>query len=293
MISGVVGTDPQLKYTVSPTGGLVVLEPASAEDFGTWTLTRFVSVSGIAVSGSVLVQGEAGVSPTQVFVDLGDGTNAPLDTSKEYLYEFATLGGSVQTPALAVGCSIEVQQDHINSILYRALQSGVASLRIPASFRNGPRVLHAMPLAGAGIPSLPAITFNETFLQQQDIPIGQNVDSDWTENVFQIADQSVRHFTIFIMAANVEEREYYRDAVLAIFKSLLGPVLEKLGANVSHRFQVSSSQLIERNTEPGFYFSEILLEICGLYSVGITTSYGIINHIDIYTDDGQELISSL
>lgn len=292
MITGTVGTDPALSYTVSPTGGIILLEPRSADDFGNWVLTRYLSVSGSPVSGVVLVQGAAGQSPTQVFIDLGDGTNLPLDPNSLYLYEFANSIGSVQTPALSPACSIQLEPDETNQILYRGLQSGIAALKLPATFNNAARVFHAMPLAGAGIPPLPAIFFNETFLQQQDIPIGQNVDSDSISNEFQTASQSVRHFTVFVMASNVTEREYYKDAVIAIFTSLLGPILEKIGVNISHRFQVSSSQIIDRSAEPGFYFSEILLEFCGLYSVGITTSYGIIEHIEVIYGGEEEVYLS-
>jgi len=289
VISGIVGTDPALKYTIAPTGGVIVLEPSASDDFGDWTLTRYVSMSGSAVSGVVLVQGVAGQPPTQVLVDIGDGLNIPLDPSSLYLYEFTTPTATVATPPLSPSCSILVEQDAVNQILFRALQSGIQSLRLPAGFKNTPRVMHAMPLAGAGVPTLPAVTFNETLLQQQDIPIGQDVDSDWQSNRYQIATQSVRHFTVFVMASNVTEREYYKDAVIAIFSSLLGPVLEKIGNNVSHRFQVSSSQLVDRTTEPGFYFSEILLEFCGLYSVGITTSYGLIENIDVVFNENLEI----
>jgi hypothetical protein len=191
----------------------------------------------------------------------------------------------VQTPPLSPACSIQLEQDETNQILYRGLQSGMAALKLPAAFQNTPRVFHAMPLTGAGIPPLPAVFFNESFLQQQDIPIGQNVDSDSVSNEFQVATQSVRHFTIFVLASNVKEREYYKDAVIAIFSGLLGPILERIGVNVSHRFQVSSSQLVSRNDEPGFYFSEILLEFTGLYSVGVKTSYGIIEHISVLYND--------
>jgi hypothetical protein len=293
MISGIVGTDPALKYTVAPTGGVIVLEPASQSDFSSWTLTRFLSVSGVNVSGAVLIQGVAGQSPTQVFVDIGEGTNLPLDPANLYVYQLTTAAGTVDTPALSPACSIQIEQDSVNQILFRALQSGISALRLPAGFKNGPRVMHAMPLSGAGVPALPAITFNETLLQQQDIPIGQDINTDWQSNEFQIATQSVRHFTVFVMAANVMEREYYKDAVIAIFSSILGPVLEKIGNNVNHRFQVSSSQIIDRNTEPGFYFAEILLEFTGLYSVGIKTSYGIIEHIAVYTNETDEIYLSV
>ena len=286
-VSGVGGDT--LAYTVSATGGAVILEPSSLADFGTWVLTRYVYDSpwspdfyttlgpDTLVSGTVLATGVSGQSPLQVYFDLGDGTNAPLDSSQLYAYTFTTSNGTIQTPPLSPACSILIEQDHVSSILYRALQSGVAALALPASFRNKPQVIHAMPLAGAGMPVLPSISFNETLVQSTDYRIGEDVDTDSTINQFQVATQALRHFTVFVMAANVQEREFYKDAVIAIFSSML-PILNKIGVNVTHRFQASTGQLTGRSNEPGYYFAEILLEFIGLYTVGITTSYGMIKY---------------
>lgn len=291
MITGIIneGADPSLRYAVSPTGGIVVLEPESAADFGTWTLTRYLSVGGQNVSGVVLVQGVTGVSPTQAFVDIGDGTNAPLNSGNLYVYSFETANGKAVTPALSPACTITVNQDEMGQILYRALQSGINHLSIPAAFQNRPQVMQAMPLAGVGTPALPAITFNDTLLQQGDIPIGQDVDTDATYNFWEVAGLARRHFTIFVMAGNATERDFYRDVVIALFNSALGPILNKIGANATHRFQASSSQLVGRETEPGFYFCEILLEFTGLYSVGISTSYGLIEEISFNISETEEI----
>lgn len=276
-------TDPALYYTVSPTGGVITLQPMSHSDPSSWVLERFVSVSGVEVSGVVLWQGAPGASALQVYVDIGDGANVPLDLTQLYSYQFTTVNGTVDTGPLSPACSIVLQRDHISEILYRSLESGIASLKIPAEFNNLPMVTHAMPLAGEGMPPLPAITINETFLQETEYRIGENVDDDQEWNEFQVASQAIRHFTIFIMSASSREREYYKDAVIAIFNAILGPVLNKIGNNVTHRFQSSSSQVVGRANEPGFYFCEILLEFTGLYSTGIVTTYGPIEVVDSIT----------
>jgi hypothetical protein len=276
-------TDPALYYTVSPTGGVITLQPMSSSDPATWALNRFISVSGVEVSGVTLWEGSPGATPLSVFVDIGDGANAPLDPTQLYAYQFTTATGIVDTGPLSPACSITVERDHVSSILYRSLQSGMASLKLPADFNNAPTITHAMPLAGEGVPVLPSIAFNETFLQETEYRIGENVDDDQEWNQFQVGSQAVRHYTVFVMAASPREREYYKDAVIAIFNAILGPVLNKIGNNVTHRFQSSSSQLVGRSNEPGFYFSEILLEFTGLYSTGIVTTYGPIEVIDSIT----------
>jgi hypothetical protein len=269
--------DPYMYYTVSPPGGTVALELASSADFGTWVLTRFSSAPGD--TGTVLVQGVTGTPWVPVYVDCGDNLNTPLDPTLQYVYQFTTATGNVCTPVLSVGCSLVLEPDHVSLILYRALQSGILALQLPASFQNKPIVMHAMPLAGEGTPPLPSIAFNETFMQEEEYRIGENVDDDQRANQFQVAAQAIRHYTVFVLAANVKEREYYKDAVIAIYNSILGPVLNKIGNNSRHRFQTSSSQVVGRANEPGFYFAEILLEFTGLYSVGVTTTYGPIDSI--------------
>jgi hypothetical protein len=276
-------TDPSLYYTVSPTGGIITLQPASDADPATWELQRFVSVSGVEVSGVVLWQGAPGVMPLQVFIDIGDGANAPLNSGQLYAYRFSTGTGVVDTGPLSPSCSILLEQDHVSAVLYRALQSGIAALKLPAGFNNGPVVMHAMPLAGEGTPTLPSISFNESFGQEAEYRIGENVDDDQQWNQFQVASQAIRHYTVFVMTATPREREYYKDAVIGIFNAILGPILNKIGNNVTHRFQFSSSQLVGRSNEPGFYFSEVMLEFTGLYSTGIVTTYGPIEVIDSIT----------
>lgn len=288
MIQGIVGvgSDPSMRYYVSPTGGIIAISPQSDADFSTWTITRYFSVSGVAVSGVTLVQGVEGASPTELIVDIGDGTNAPLDVTQLYIYEFATANGSVQTPALSPACSIVLEVDHLGAILRRALQSGIASLALPTGFKAKPPIIHAMPLNGMGTPTIPSISFNETLFHPEDFKIGEDVDTDDVVNQWQIANQALRHYTIFVVSNSPKEREYYKEAVISIFCSVL-PILNLVGANIRHRFIASSSQIVGRSNEPGFYFSEILLEIVGLYSVGVTTSYGVIENFSITATEDE------
>ena len=281
-VSGVGGDD--LYYTISPTGGMVVLEPSSNTAYGSWTLARYLSVSGQSVSGTTLFQGASGQPKMSVWVDMGDGANQPLNTNSLYAYQFTTSNGTIETPPLSPACSLLIEPDHVNDILYRALQTGIAALTLPAGFTNTPEVTHAMPLAGAGIPRLPSISFNESLLQTQQFRIGEDVDYDDKANEYQIATQALRHYTIFIIASTVREREYYKDAVVGIFSGLL-QVLNKIGNNISHRFQISSTQVTGRPMEPGFYVAEILLEFTGLYTVGVTTSYGVVSGFSFTFDE--------
>lgn len=268
--------DPFLLWSISPTGGIIALEMYSAAAAATWSLTRYVSINGTLTTPTVLFTGASNGQPYQVFIDVGDQTKAPLDPTQLYVYVFATANGTIQSDALSPACSVTLELDQTDLLLYRALQSGIKALVLPASFNNKPSIVHAMPLGVA--PTLPVISFNETLLQQAETQIGENVDGDSTLNQFQVAQQAMRHYTIFIAAASPVEREYYKHAVIAIYKALLGPILNRIGENVSHRFQATSSQVVGRENEPGFFFAEILLEFTGLYTIGVNTNYGVIEN---------------
>jgi hypothetical protein len=282
-MSGTVGSDPRMAWQVAPTGGIVILKLWSAALASSWSLVRSI-VSGAATSQQVTLFSSPG-SPVPVFVDVGDGTKAPLDPALSYQYTFRTSAGTVTTDPIIPSASIVLEQDQLTTIMLRALTSGVRSLVLPASFRNTPPVFHAMPMGSQ--PTIPMISLNGTLLQQGDIPIGQNNPNNMTDNMLIIGGQALRHYTIAVLASTVEEREYYRDAVLAIFHSILGTILAAIGENASHRFQVHSSQVTGDGMQPGFYYAEILLELTGSFAVGVSTTYGAIREIVAQDEQGQ------
>lgn len=273
-MSGSAGSDPCISWQVAPTGGIMILKMQSAAPANSWSLVRAI-VAGASPSQVTLFQAPEYTQP--VFLDIGDGTKAPLDPTLSYQYTFTTAAGTVTTDAIVPSASITLEPDHLTAVLLRALTAGFRSLVIPAAFNDRPRVFHAMPM---GIqPTLPMVSLNGTLLQQGDIPIGQNNPSNITSNTLAIGGQALRHYTIAVMASTVEEREFYRDATLGIFNSILGPILNAIGENSTHRFQVHSSQVVGSGQQPGFFYSEILLELTGTFSVSVSTSYGVIETI--------------
>ena len=282
-MSGSVGTDPRIDWQVSPTGGIAILKLKSAGDPSSWSLVRAV-VSGTGTTQPVtLFRGPESQVP--VFVDIGDGTKAPLDPTLSYQYVFTTSKGTATAGPIVPSASIVLEPDQLTTILLRALTSGVRSLVLPAGFRNAPQVFHAMPMGAQ--PTIPMITLNGTLLQQGDIPIGQNNPTNQLANTLIIGGQALRHYTIAVLTSTVEEREYYRDAVLAIFHSILGTILAAIGENASHRFQVHSSQVTGDGMQPGFYYAEIMLELVGSFAVGVSTTYGVIKEIKVQDHQGE------
>lgn len=267
--------DPSIDWQIAPTGGIILLKLHSLAPPGGWTLTRSVLVGSTLTESTVLVSDP--VAPQPVFLDIGDRLKTPLDPTKQYVYAFTTAAGTATTPPIQPAASIKLEPDHITEVLLRALQSGVRSLVLPAAFNHRPTVFFAMPM---GIqPTLPMISLNDTLLQQGDIPIGQNNRYNFQNNRYDIYGQAMRHYTIAVMTTTADERQFYRDAVLGIFNAILGPILGAIGENTTHRFQVHNSQVTSADTQPGFYFSEILLEFSGSFTVGVSTSFGLIENI--------------
>src|SRR4051794_30796715 len=87
------GTDPRMSWQVAPTGGIVILKLRSAAPASTWSLVRAI-VSGGSTTQQVTLFSSPG-SAVPVFVDIGDGTKAPLDPTLSYQYTFTTSAGTV------------------------------------------------------------------------------------------------------------------------------------------------------------------------------------------------------
>lgn len=277
-----VGTDPQIQYTVVPSGGIVSITLTSSSATG-WQLERFVDQGGTLVSGAVLDIGSptppvSGTAATWMRVlDVGDGTNAPLDSSLSYAYTFTTSVSGVTTPAIAVGSTITIEQDDLTLILVRLFQSGLRSLALPKNFKR-PSVFHAMPLAGH--PTLPFVTISQVQMHQAQVPVGQDNLTQYLDNNATVTTQAARRYSVAVLTETVEEREFYRDALIGIFNTILGPILDSIGQNSTHDFMVENNQVVSEDRAPGFYYAELMLSFTGTYNVRVTSNYGIIQTID-------------
>lgn len=291
-VQGTVGTDPMIEYSAIPSGGAVALKLYSSSPTG-WSLTRSISQSGVLVSGVAVplptpVPPIYGTAMTRIVVlDTGDGTNFPLDPTQLYVYDFTTSVGTISTPALPVGANIQIVQDDLTLILVRLLQSGLRSLSYPSQFKNKPTVTHSMPIAG--MPTLPLVAINQSFFGQAEVPIGQsNQNSNFESNQSTVTGIADRVYSVAIIASNVAERDFLRDAVIGIFYTILGPVLESIGQDARHSFAVDSGQVVSEATNPGFYFAECMLKISGSYNVVVTSDYGVIEAITPQPDTTQD-----
>ncbi len=283
--SGNAGGDPSIYWQVSPTGGVVVLNLHSIADPATWSLSRSgvsylpTGVSGAIVSGSVgpvlLVSGAAQTIP--FFVDIGDGTNTPLNPQTLYSYRFATAQGIAITDPISVSGAIVLEPDHLTRVLGRSLQAGLVSLVLPTNFTQRPTFSYSMPVTTQM--RFPMVLLNLDLLQQESIPIGQGQPSQIVDNSYSVPAMAMRRYVVRVFATNVDERDFYRDAVIAIFNTILTPLLAKIGVNTSHRFQASNGQIVTDQMQPGAFYAEISLQFSGLYNVTVSTNFPIIGSV--------------
>lgn len=265
---------PTISYNIIRTGGAIQFN-LSATASGNVSFSRAVYTSGSPLVFTDLYNGPL----PPVYLDVGDGTTLPLDQTQQYVYELTDTTGSVQTEPLQPIGSFNVAADYWTGTLIKLLQGGVQTLAAQNPQYPMPRIVHAMPLAGQGTPRLPIITVNmDLGPQQEEIPIGQQNNYSDT-NEYQIPAIVMRRWSITVLSSTVEEREFWRDSIIAMFTTILAHVFESAGQNTSHRFQAASSQVVGGDMMPGFYFSEISLEISGIWNVNIVTSYPIITAI--------------
>lgn len=275
--------------TLIPTGGIFRVNITSADATGNWSLVR--SVVGNPQASYTLYSGAnpAGIDPktglySWIYLDMGDGSVEPLDQTKSYTYTFTSASGSVTSDPQSAACQMTLEMDPYLVVVFKAFKAGFTSLRRPATFQNNPTIQIAMPLTG--VPTLPVIAIAPVHMEQAQVPIGHGVNtSGGTSNFYTIQEQVTRRYVVSVHAMTPDERDYYTTAVVLIFKSMLTEILGQLGMNVSHRFQTASSQVVD--IEPGFYYSESMLEFQGQFVAGITTNYGVIENVAVSVNDSE------
>lgn len=280
---------PTIQGVIIPTGGAIQLTLTTAIS-GNVTLARAVSGATGLGTFTTLYSGTPYVSqldssgnpiPT-LYLDTGDQLPSPLLPGTLYVYSLTDANGTAQTPPFNPAVSINLQPEPLTQIMIRLLQAGINSL-VPSSFNsNGgkiPQVLHDMPLAG--FPAMPFVTVNCDLVQQEEIPIGQNVQQPDKSGNWTIGGFAKFVYRISVFANNSPERDFYRDAVIGIFNAILQSVFVPLGKNIRHRYQAANGQVAQDNTLqiPGFYYSDVMLEFEGVMNIVVTATYGLIAEI--------------
>lgn len=286
---------PFVNPEVIPTGGAIALTFATAS--GQVSISRATSgVSGLS-AWTVLSSGAASgpLGPLGVngyYLDAGDQLPGPLSAAAQWVYEITDSTGTTQTQAITPVAAITIEPDPILAIVMRLLQAGLQNIAPPAGILM-PRIMLAMPLDNA--PALPLIVIAPEQDAMMEQPIGVDVPKPDSQNVWQIMDLQKHVLRVSILSLNAVERDYYKNAVISIFKVLLGAVLGPLGQDVRHGYMAASYQQTKEHIDqvPGFYGCDVMLEITGQFNVVVTTTYGIIAEITLQgSEEGTVVIDA-
>lgn len=266
---------PSVIATVIPTGGVVLLQFPSAfvgtPNASAMTISRSIAGSGV---WTPIYQGP----PIGAFIDVGDGLPAPLDPGIGYLWQIANSGGEVTAGPLMPAPSFLNAPDQLTQILIRALQGALNSMPLPAGVQR-PLVTIKMPVNGWM--AMPFVVVNLDLIQQKYLAIGEDMVNPTPDNNWTLFATANRCWRVTVMSQDPEERDFFRDSLLAVFRVLKATAFSPIGLDVTHSFHaVSYSSAHEwQAVTPGFYAADLLFEIDGVFPAAVMTDYPVILQI--------------
>ena len=271
---------PIVNAFVVPVGGAVrfdlpdYLVPASGVTF--MSLSRATSgVSGLSTF-TTLYSG----APTPAFVDCGDYLPAPLASGSSYVWNVTDDRGTTQVGPIAPVSSMESVPDGLSQMLIRLLQGGVNNLAKPPGI-NPVQITTQMPQNGWQ--ALPFIVVNLDLIQQTDVSIGEDTPYFNQQNDWSLWSLAKRIWRVSVFSRDAQERDFYRDSLLNIYRVLKATVFAYIGYDVTHSYQAASytdAKEWEGHT-PGFYGADLMLEIGGVFNTVVLTNYGRILEINV------------
>lgn len=276
---------PSVTLTPIPTGGAVALsmddyfQPATvltASGVTSMTLARATSgVTGLS-SFTTLYSG----APQPRYIDVGDCLPGPLIAGSGYVYQVTDGRGTTQVGPVYPAPSLVVMADPLNNMLIRLIQAGINNLTLPGGIKPL-QVTTKMPQGG--LAALPFIVVNLDAGQQSDTGIGQDVPNvnSATGNDWTIWVNAKRMWRISVLSHDVEERDFYRDAIISIYQVIIATVWNLIGVDKTHDIQFTSGPDANEweGRIPGFYFADIMVTADGVLNTTVITGYGTIEMI--------------
>lgn len=288
---------PSITATVSNTGGAIVLNLAVSSglnpDTTNITINRY---SGSLTNPSTTLYSGPSIP---VYVDVGDQLPNHLDFNTTYFYSITDTNGTTTTLGILPMAKLVVTSSYLDGMLFRLFTAGIHALDVPAGITKGTeiRVLQELPFSRGEI--LPCIVMNLDLLQQQEVPIGRAIDTSFT-NKFVIPTFALRRYSIWILTRTARDRDFYKDACVSVLLSIMTDVMNTLGQNYTYSFQSAQNQIVDPSPEfaPGFYESNVVMEMLGSYNIEIQTNYGLITHISptvsaTYASGGTGIITQI
>jgi hypothetical protein len=272
-----------------PTGGAVVIEfpgyfPPAAQ---ATQLTISRSVAGSNV-WTVIYQGP----PIGSFIDVGDGTPGPLDPNTAFLWKAEDYSGTAISNPIMPASTFISEPDQLTQILLRLLQGAINSMVLPNGVKR-PVLTIRMPTNG--LQAMPFIVVNLDLIQQTEVGVGEDVPNPDNNNNWTLFANAKRLWRVSILSQDAEERDFYRDTLLAVFRVLKAAAFAPLGQNVTHTFQAASYSSVKEyeGISPGFYCADLMFELDGLFPTAVLTNYQRIQQIDAcptYVENDFEIV---
>lgn len=259
--------------TANPCGGVVIIRLSSDADGSTWRLSRAIG----SVVTDIPAQDVNG-NPYLVFLDDGFGLGAQLPSGREIVYTFNTANGS-STASILLANTVFIDSGSLTKTLLSALQAGCAALQTPTgqTYQNRPSVREAMPL-NSTVP-LPLISLEEVLCQQEYRKLGADSQALAQGNSFDLAELAQWRYHVSILAMTMEERQFWKNAVLAILKTTFATIGPVIGQDTVVSYQVQSGQV--EDPKPGFYYADVGFNVTGPLTHSIRFDYGIVEEFDV------------
>lgn len=245
----------------------------------TFTISGWASGAG---SQMTISRATSGQSYSQIysggvlinFVDPGEQLPTGLLSGSNYLWQFIDSVGSVQVGPIQPSSTLIFEDYWLTPLFVKMLRNGIDNLSLPPGVDRA-EVFHDMPINS--FPPIPAITVSQVLFKQEAIGIGQDIPNPlYNQNaIWTIPAIVENNWQVTVWAKSVETREYYRDATVGIFESLIPSVFLNIGQNITHKFMAHNYIFIEeiKGFLPGFYCADLLFTMNGMFNIPIQTNY--------------------
>ena len=269
---------PTVYVTPIATGGAIRLDLPDyvAPPSGVTTMVISTATSGnTGISPWLQIYSGA---PSPVWLDVGDLRPTPLDPTTLYLYQVSDNRGTTQTDPVIPNWTCTPTGDQLTALMIRLIQGAVNAMPLLPGIQRT-QVTTRMPLNGWQ--AMPFIIVSPELVQQTEVQIGEDIPTPDKNNNWTLFALVNRVWRITIMSPSDEERDFYRDRLLAAFRVFKAQAFGPLGYDVTHKFQaVSYTDAQEwQGHVPGFYAADLMYELEGVFPVIVLTNYGLIETI--------------
>lgn len=270
---------PTVTYTVSPTGGAIVLNIQlgnSTLNVYTTPITISRYAGSLAATPDVIYNNQV---YTPVYFDAGDGLQTYLNFTIGYYYKVTDPTGTTTIGPILPSPQVTVFSNYLDGLLFKLFSAGINGVTVPHGFRPI-KVLQAMPLSmGSEATNFPFVVMNLDLQQQDSLEIGENVLSNTQSNLNVLPTTVMRRYSINVVSHNAQERDFYKDSCIDVcYATMLS--LINIGQGFTYDVQASNSQSSDGSMLPGFYVSVIMLEFIGQFNISVTTNLPFIESIN-------------